>query len=175
MHPDPKVFLNNGHEDSADSAVIRKQTYRQPFSQSCGTSEMVHLDCQLDQTWPYPGGKSMGEFLYYFSWGGRTQHNWETPYTGLASWIVYKGESKLNASIHLSAVYCGYDVTNYTTLLLQDLLFRDGLHPQTMSQNNPLIDEAALLRHFATVSGKETIYTLQTSDWVWTRKAYMTI
>lgn len=37
-----------------------------------------------------------------------------------------------------------------------------------MSQNNPLIDEAALLRHFATVAGKETIYILLTSDWVWT-------
>lgn len=40
-----------------------------------------------------------------------------------------------------------------------------------MSQNNPLIDEAALLRRIATVAGKET--TMLTSNWVGTCKEYM--
>lgn len=36
MHSDLKVFLNKGHEDGADSAVTRKQTYRTAFQSISG-------------------------------------------------------------------------------------------------------------------------------------------
>lgn len=118
-------FHDNGHEDGTDSAVTRKQTYGTSFQSLFGDKCNGSSWCLLDQTCHCPGGKSMGEFLNYVSWGGRTQHNWETPWPGLASWIVHKGEGKLSASMHLSAVHCGYDVTSCTTLLLQDLPFHD--------------------------------------------------
>lgn len=125
MHSDLKVFLNKGHEDGADSAVTRKQTYRTTFQSISG--DKCNGSSWLP-TWPdlaLSRRQSMREFLNYASWGGRTQHIWETPSPGLASWIGYKGESKLSAGIHLSAVYCGYDVTSCMTLLLQDLPFHD--------------------------------------------------